>query len=232
MFRAFKEGITRRRRVQRTLDGARMIRWPDAGNDVRYILEDISVWGARLRFEEPADLPCFFLLTVPTEQINQLARWLGKTVNGSNCGLSRIEQIQARLQRRFVSQSTRNRYRHPTPSSISTMRSAIQALVWLDVTGCFNFGLRRSVKSTALGLFSGFLIRRRRRAVAMERLDRLQPPGLALFPLGLGPHNRSSSPAPGPAAHRHWRLRRGCRRARRHRERRSAGSRACAGRSR
>jgi hypothetical protein len=71
MFQALKDGINRRRHVRRTLDAAGVLQWPDGGNDVRCILEDISLGGARLRLEGPADLPHFFLLTVPTEQIDR-----------------------------------------------------------------------------------------------------------------------------------------------------------------
>ena len=71
MFQALKDGINRRRHVRRTLDAAGVIQWPDGGSDVRCILEDISLGGARLRLEGPADLPRFFLLIVPTEQIDR-----------------------------------------------------------------------------------------------------------------------------------------------------------------
>ena len=52
--------------------GRRHLDRPDGGSDVPCILEDISLGGARLRLEGPADLPRFFLslcranrLTVP-----------------------------------------------------------------------------------------------------------------------------------------------------------------------
>src|SRR5882757_1897249 len=52
-----------------------------------------------------------------------------------------------------------------------------------------KFDLRFQTQSAALGV-SSLYWSDRRRAVGMERLDRLQAPGLALLALLLGPHDR------------------------------------------
>jgi hypothetical protein len=92
MFQALKDGINRRRHVRRTLDAAGVLQWPDGGNDVRCILEDISLGGARLRLEGPADLPRFSCLLCRPTRLTVPVRWLGKTANGSECGFSLVDQ--------------------------------------------------------------------------------------------------------------------------------------------
>ena len=71
-----------------------------------------------------------------------------------------------------------------------------------------------------------------RRAVGVERFDRLEAPGLALLAFGLGPANRLPVRRQESGALRRWRLRRDCRPARTRTRRKSAGWRACADRSR
>jgi hypothetical protein len=68
--RQLKKAINRRRYMRRSSDAVAVIRF-DGGNDVRCILRDISVGGARLQLERPSDLPTYFMLTIPAERIER-----------------------------------------------------------------------------------------------------------------------------------------------------------------
>jgi len=66
-----EEAIHRRRFPRRKSNTKGTIQPHDSGNDIRCILEDVSISGARLRLDVAVTLPPFFVLVVPAERIER-----------------------------------------------------------------------------------------------------------------------------------------------------------------
>lgn len=82
---AIEEAIDRRRFPRRLSNTEGTIQPHDSGNNIRCILEDVSISGARLRLDSAVILPPFFMLVVPAERIerNCMLAW----TNGERAGI-------------------------------------------------------------------------------------------------------------------------------------------------
>jgi len=66
---ALKDDVDRRHHARREWGPSAVIRVHDGGDDVRCVLQDVSVGGACVRLETPGVLPPYFMLIVPAEHI-------------------------------------------------------------------------------------------------------------------------------------------------------------------
>jgi hypothetical protein len=73
-------------------DAGRFARWPDGGNDVRCIPEDISLGVLACDLRAPLTFRVFSCSLCRPNRLTVPERWLGRTANGSECGFSLVDQ--------------------------------------------------------------------------------------------------------------------------------------------